>query len=734
MAVNNFDVTSLNIVHWNANGIRRNLSEIRQFILDHNVDILLLNETRLNSNVKFNILGYDSVRKDRVDGSSGGGVMILIKQSVQYTEIPVNTNSLETVAIKLSNNLIIISLYNPPTSKIKPNDLNILNNLGNKLLIFGDLNAKNNSWNCKSNNANGRIILDFSFDNMFKIIAPNGFTLYPYNGGAPSTVDIGLVRNLKCDISLEILDKLNSDHLPVKIGLVNSDKMHCLEKTFFNYKKANWKIFRDIVNENLTINQRIKSINDIETSIGNLVTVISNASSKAIPIVKGTGGKHHILPPNIKALITARYKLRKLWQRTGNNEVRKIKNKLSNTINKKIAEFNNNNWSIKLNNLNTRDNSLWKMAKCFKRKDVNSIPTLRGPDGLVHSNTDKANLLAAHYEKLHHMTTYMGDDDTEKLANAKCLDILNAKIPIGDIELTIPKEVKRAIMNTKSKKAPGLDGIQNIVLKNLPRKALVQIMYICNASLTLSHFPDAWKTANVLPFLKSGKDKSLAASYRPISLLPTLSKILEKIIYNRIINFESENKLLIPEQFGFRRRRSTLHQLLRLTNQISTNFNKNKSTALVLLDLEKAFDTVWTEGLIYKLDSFKFPPYILKILLSYLKDRKFVVTVKDTRSEQQKVVAGVPQGTILGPVLFIFFINVIPRSNTQGGIPCDSMPRLSIFADDTAAYVSSLSKKLAVTKLQTYTKLLLEFFHKWKLKVNIEKTNFIIFTKRIKEN
>ena len=144
--------------------------------------------------------------------------------------------------------------------------------------------------------------------------------------------------------------------------------MHCLGKTFFNYKKANWKIFRDIVNENLTSNQRIESINDIETSIGNLVTVISNASSKAIPIVKGTGGKHHILPPNIKALINARRKLRKLWQRTDSNEVRKIKNKLSNTINKKIAEYNNNKWSIKLNNLNTRDNSLWKMAKCLKKK------------------------------------------------------------------------------------------------------------------------------------------------------------------------------------------------------------------------------------------------------------------------------------------------------------------------------------------------------------------------------
>ena len=132
MAVNNFDVTSLSIGHWNANGVRRNLSEIRQFMLEHNVDILLLNETKLKSTVKFNILGYDSVRKDRADGRAGGGVMILIKQSVQYTEIPAKTNNLETVAIKLSNNLIIVSLYNPLNSKIIANDLNILNNPGNK--------------------------------------------------------------------------------------------------------------------------------------------------------------------------------------------------------------------------------------------------------------------------------------------------------------------------------------------------------------------------------------------------------------------------------------------------------------------------------------------------------------------------------------------------------------------------------------------------------------------------
>ena len=319
-----------------------------------------------------------------------------------------------------------------------------------------------------------------------------------------------------------------------------------------------------------------------------------------------------MLPVEIKALINTRNNSRKIFQRTNSEEIRKIKNNLSNVITKKLVHFNNNNWNKKLNSLNIKDNSLWKAAKCSTKETVTSIPALQGQDGLVYNDLGKSNLLAAHYEKVYSMTNCMKDDVIDRLADAKYQNLLNREITAENIDLVTPREIQKSATRTKSKKAPGLDVIQNIVLKNLSKIAFVQLTYIFNASLRLSHFPTDWKTANILPFYKSNKDKNQLTSYRPISLLPTLSKILEKIIYIRILNFESKNIILIPEKFGFRGKRSTLQQLFRVTNHISTNLNKNKSTALVLLDLEKAFDTVWTKGLIYKPDSYNVPLYILK--------------------------------------------------------------------------------------------------------------------------
>lgn len=109
--------------------------------------------------------------------------------------------------------------------------------------------------------------------------------------------------------------------------------------------------------------------------------------------------------------------------------------------------------------------------------------------------------------------------------------------------LPSPREIFKAIRSVKAKKAPGLDGIQNIVLKNPPKKAIIQLNYIFNASFNLGYFPTQCKNDNILPFHKSGKDNKLSVSYRPISLLPTVSKIFEKIIYNRILDFENINNL-----------------------------------------------------------------------------------------------------------------------------------------------------------------------------------------------
>ena len=203
-----------------------------------------------------------------------------------------------------------------------------------------------------------------------------------------------------------------------------------------------------------------------------------------------------------------------------------------------------------------------------------------------------------------------------------------------------------------------------------------------------------------------------------------MSKIFEMIILNRLKTHEAINNQLMEEQFGFREKRSTLHQLARVTNDISTKFNLKRSTALVLLDIEKAFDTVWHNGLLYKLHNSKIPLYITKVLQQYLKNRTFSVKVNNTSSGKKSIAAGVPQGSILGPRLFLYYLNDIPKNNKT---------KLAVFADDTPIYAASWRKTIAIKNIQGHLDNLSKYNEKWKIKINATKTDLVIFSKKLKK-
>ncbi|GFW41662.1 RNA-directed DNA polymerase from mobile element jockey [Trichonephila clavipes] len=143
---------------------------------------------------------------------------------------------------------------------------------------------------------------------------------------------------------------------------------------------------------------------------------------------------------------------------------------------------------------------------------------------------------------------------------------------------------------------------------NFPISVIFQLTNLINKILHSGHFPQAWKTATVIPILKPGKDPTLATSHRPISLLPVLSKLAERIILNRLNDHLQQNDILIPQQHGFRANLSTSHQLLRMVEYVKTGFAENKSTGAVFLDIQKAFDRVWHYGLLYKLIRTNTPP------------------------------------------------------------------------------------------------------------------------------
>jgi hypothetical protein len=169
-------------------------------------------------------------------------------------------------------------------------------------------------------------------------------------------------------------------------------------------------------------------------------------------------------------------------------------------------------------------------------------------------------------------------------------------------------EIGWLVRHLKPKSAPGLDGIQNIILEHLPQSAVKFIATIFNKSLALNYFPTQWKVAKLLMLPKPGKDLSSPLNYRPISLLNSLGKLFEKIILKRLNYQLREQNVIWDEQFGFKRGHSTTHALLRNVERITHGFNYRKATVILFLDIERAFDKVWTTGLIAKSFRPKFHP------------------------------------------------------------------------------------------------------------------------------
>ncbi|KFM83187.1 putative RNA-directed DNA polymerase from transposon BS, partial [Stegodyphus mimosarum] len=276
-------------------------------------------------------------------------------------------------------------------------------------------------------------------------------------------------------------------------------------------------------------------------------------------------------------------------------------------------------------------------------------------------------------------------------------------------------------MKLQTKKSPGLDGVNNKMLKNMGVLMLVKLTSIINDMLRLAHYPTPWKTAVVVPVLKPQKPATSPVSYRPISLLSSTSKVAEYIIQQRLLEHLNHNNIIISEQHGFRKKHSTNHQLYRVTEMISHGLMNKSITGAIFLDVAKAFDRVWLEGLIHKIINLGFPDYITHITYSYLMGKHFVVRVNNKISTPRPLKAGVPQGSILGPLYFNIYTNDIPQTPHT---------TLAMYADDTTILSQSASHGSVIQSLQDHVHALESWLQAWKIKINVEKSDAILFTRK----
>jgi len=266
-------------------------------------------------------------------------------------------------------------------------------------------------------------------------------------------------------------------------------------------------------------------------------------------------------------------------------------------------------------------------------------------------------------------------------------------------------------------KSTGLDQFNVRLLKLAAPYVSTSLTHICNLSLNSSKFPNDWKKAKVTPIFKFG-DKSNVSNYRPISVLPIVSKIIERTVHNQLYAYLCSRNILSESQSGFRSNHSTTTTLLDVQDYILNNMDKGFATGVIFLDLKKAFDTVNHEILINKLANYGIQDNELSWFKSYLCNRSQAVRVNSYLSDFKTYNTGIPQGSILGPLLFIIFVNCLPDVVT-----CKTV----MYADDTSLMCKAKNVDDLKVQLESNLKAVANWFKANKLTLNADKTKFMVF-------
>ena len=735
------------LLQWNANSVVSHWAEFREYIVNKKPLVAAIQETHFldtdSTKYNFNLFGYSLYCNNVNDSPRRGGSALYVSNNLLHHQVNFDSNlNYVATTIKIAQRDVnVISLYLSPSINVTYQQLDrLFGQIPSPKLIIGDFNAHHTAWGC--NNITQRGTTLYNIINKHNLICLNDKspTFHRIMNGTNQYSIIDLVLTSP-EISLLFtpkvqIDQYFSDHYPMHITVESSSRSTIntyLPK--WNFNKADWTTFQDDIDEQLDIlsfnDNTNNNVNDNDTvNIESFLQIIGEAAERSVPLTKQRQGYKHApwWTENCqKAVARRRRALRKCracpcvaHEIQLRNEIRNAKEVINAAKKESWESFSN-----KFNRF-TPITKVWEHLRCFRinKPKIYKIPSLIIQNTLTADPQAVATQFAAHYANISSNNNYSGTLHNNLSTTLSTLTFQSDNTEHYNHLFTL-YELQHAIVKCGNTSV-GPDKLPYMFFRKLTPFGLEHFLKVINQLWVEGHFPDSWRESIIIPILKKDKHSTDPASYRPISLSSCASKIVERMVNNRIrVYLESQHKLS-QHQNGFRPARSTADNLIHIIDTIQQGFFHNKVTAALFLDLKAAFDKVHHKAILIKTHNMGIRGRMANFISNFLNNRTFKVRVGNTYSTLHNLDHGVPQGSPLSPTLFLIYINDIFDNihNVTHNV------HYSMYADDLAVWTSHHNVNAAYQKLQTVLNHVNKWCDKWGMQIAPHKSASLTFSKQ----